>query len=82
MMLLFLQIPKQAGWTLPFKQKISKMDLSGAVFLIAAMVCLLLALQWGGNKFPWSSPRVYGCLIGFGLFLAVFIAMQARDANK
>ncbi|TAQ84789.1 hypothetical protein B7494_g6895 [Chlorociboria aeruginascens] len=53
-----------------------------ALILIAAMVCLLLALQWGGNDYPWSNSRVYGCLIGFGLLLALFIALQTRHADN
>ena len=52
------------------------MDLLGAFFLICGIVCLLLALQWGGITYAWSDSRVWGCLLGFGLIIAVFIALQ------
>lgn len=58
------------------KQKFARLELPGALLLIAAFVCLLLALQWGGTTFPWSSARVWGCLTAFGLLLAIFIALQ------
>lgn len=58
------------------------MDVLGAFFLIAAMVCLLLALEMGGSEYAWSNPRVFGSLIGFGLLLAIFIGLQARHADK
>lgn len=60
------------------RQKIHEMDLPGAFFLISAIVCLLLALQWGGIMYPWHDSRVFGCLIGFGLLIIVFIALQLR----
>ena len=33
-----------------FKEKIKQVDLLGAFYLIYAIVCLLLALQWGGSS--------------------------------
>jgi hypothetical protein len=40
------------------------MDLPGALLILAAVVCYLLALQWGGTTKPWNSPDVYGKKIG------------------
>jgi hypothetical protein len=42
----------------------------------------MLALQWGGIVYPWSNAKVYGCFIGFGLILALFIVMQMKDTNR
>ena len=58
------------------KQKLARLELPGALLLLAAFVCLLLALQWGGTIFPWSSAKVWGCLLAFGLLLAIFIGLQ------
>jgi hypothetical protein len=74
----FFKNPEREHTDLTFKQKIGNIDLLGAFFLISAIVCLLLALQWGGVTYPWKSSRVYGCLIGFGLVLIVFIAIQLK----
>ena len=52
------------------------MDILGAGFLISAIVCLLLALQWGGSVYPWKDSKVWGCLLGFGLLISIFIGIQ------
>ncbi len=44
--------------------------------MICAIVCLLLALQWGGTTYPWSNSKVWGCLLGFGLLMTVFTGIQ------
>jgi hypothetical protein len=31
------------------------MDYIGSGLILACVTCLLLALQWGGNDYPWSS---------------------------
>lgn len=65
-----------------FKERMKQVDLIGAVFLICAIVCLLLALQWGGQVYPWSNSKVWGNLLGFGLLLAVFIAIQLWQKDR
>jgi hypothetical protein len=54
------------------------MDPVGAMFLIGAIVCLLLALQWGGLQHPWSNSKVWGCFLGFGFLISIFIVLQLR----
>ncbi|KAF2118613.1 putative MFS toxin transporter [Lophiotrema nucula] len=70
--------PPAAKAGLPSKEKIKQLNLLGALFLVAATTCLLLALQWGGIVYHWSDSRVYGCLIGFILLVTVFICLQFR----
>ncbi|ENH75389.1 Putative HC-toxin efflux carrier TOXA [Fusarium oxysporum f. sp. cubense race 1] len=41
------------------KEKILGLGLKSAVILAGALVCLFLALQWGGTKHPWSDLFVY-----------------------
>ena len=48
----FFHNPEREESKLEFKQKILQIDLLGAFFLICAIVCLLLALQWGGIVHP------------------------------
>jgi hypothetical protein len=45
----------------------------GAILLLGAISCLNLALQWGGIVHPWSDPKVFGCLIGFGFLTITFL---------
>ncbi|KAJ0413748.1 major facilitator superfamily domain-containing protein [Aspergillus carlsbadensis] len=49
--------------------------LSMALFL-PAVICLLLALQWGGAKYPWSDGRVIALFVVFGVLLLLFVGLQ------
>ena len=80
--ILVFRTPSRPTSDLNFRHKIAKMDLPGASISIAAIVCLLLALQWGGTKYPWSHSTVWGCLLGFGLLLLVFLAWQLRLGDE
>lgn len=40
------------------------------------IVCLLLALQWGGSKYPWSNGRIIALFVVFGVLLIAFSAIQ------
>ncbi|KAL8953178.1 MAG: hypothetical protein Q9222_000951 [Ikaeria aurantiellina] len=63
-------------------EKLWRLDPVGLVLLIAAFVCLMLALQWAGVNYPWSSARVLGCLLGFGLLILAFLVIQLRRQDK
>ena len=64
-----------------FKEKVAKIDILGAVLLICAIVCLLLALQWGGTQDPWGSSKIWGLFLGFGLIIICFIIVQFRRGD-
>ncbi|KAJ4003908.1 hypothetical protein NW752_012044 [Fusarium irregulare] len=65
----------------PVKEKILGLGLKSAVLLAGALVCLFLALQNGGSVHPWSDSRVWGCFLGFGLLLILFIYIQIRQGE-
>ena len=50
--------------------------MSGTAIFIPAIICLLLALQWGGADYPWNSAKIIGLFVGFGLMIAIFIGIQ------
>ena len=56
--------------------RILQLDLYGAAIFIPAVICLLLALQWGGADYPWNSSEVIGLFCGFGAMIAIFIGIQ------
>jgi uncharacterized membrane protein YbhN (UPF0104 family) len=80
--LLFFKPPKRKSSGLTVKEKILEIDLLGAAFLICAIVCLLLALQWGGSTYAWRNSNVWGCLLGFGLLISIFIIQQFRRGDR
>ena len=56
--------------------RILELDLLGTFFLIPAVVCLLLALQWGGAEHPWNSPTIIGLFVTFGVLAIIFVCIQ------
>ncbi|KAI1322394.1 MFS general substrate transporter [Xylariaceae sp. FL0255] len=57
-------------------------DLVGCALFTGAIVQLLLALQFGGNAFAWSSSQVIGLFIGSAVTFAVwaFWNWEAKNA--
>lgn len=72
----FLHINGQIKQGNSFREKIMKLDLLGTAVLIPAIICLLLALQWGGAEYPWNNSRIIGLFVGFGVLTAIFIGIQ------
>lgn len=79
---LFFKPPQRKLSNMTVKQKIMEIDLLGALFLICAIICLLLALQWGGTTYSWKSATVWGCLLGFGLMIIIFTILQFRRGDR
>lgn len=50
--------------------------MAGFVLIAASITMLLLALQWGGITYPWSSSVVIGLFVGAASGIAVFIPWQ------
>ncbi|ORY13473.1 major facilitator superfamily domain-containing protein [Clohesyomyces aquaticus] len=78
----FFANPERMYSHVPTRQRIKEIDLLGALFLICSIVSLLLALQWGGQTYPWKNSRIWGCLLGFGLMIAVFIGIQIHSGER
>lgn len=53
-------------------QQIQRMDPVGIFFFAPCVVCLVLALQWGGTTYAWSDPKIIGLLVAFGVLLIIF----------
>lgn len=72
-LLVFFRLPshvKPAEATL--REKLLQLDPIGIVLILAAVICYVLALQWGGVSLPWSNSKVVGLFVGFGLLLITF----------
>ncbi|KAF5027300.1 hypothetical protein F66182_594 [Fusarium sp. NRRL 66182] len=62
--------------------RIRKLDLGGAAIFIPAIICLLLALQWGGADYPWDDSRIIGLFCGFGAMITIFIGIQFWQGDQ
>lgn len=66
---------------LPRFDRPHRLDLLGAGLMVAATVSLLLALSWGGLRFPWFSLPIFGLFAGSFVLWALF-AMRMRLAPE
>ena len=64
--------PVKATW----KEKFLQMDILGTFTMLAALICFLLALQWGGVTKSWGSADVVGTLVGAALLAIAFIGLE------
>ncbi|KUI61171.1 Putative HC-toxin efflux carrier TOXA [Cytospora mali] len=62
----------------PLRIKIEGLDLIGFILFGGSVTILLLALQWGGQDYAWSSSVVTGLFFGAVLTMALFIPWQLR----
>ncbi|PQE33929.1 major facilitator superfamily transporter protein [Rutstroemia sp. NJR-2017a WRK4] len=63
-------------------QRIQKLDLIGTAILIPGIICLLLALQWGGTTYAWNSAKIIGLLVGAAALIILFIISQIILGDK
>ncbi|KAK0635819.1 major facilitator superfamily domain-containing protein [Bombardia bombarda] len=73
---LLLKVPDRASTKLPLKEKILQLDLPGTACVLPGVICLLLALQWGGSTYPWSDGRIIALLVLAGVLLIGFVLVQ------
>ncbi|KAI1906450.1 MFS sugar transporter [Ophidiomyces ophidiicola] len=75
--LIFLKNPKQKlNTTLTWKERLLQLDPLGAAAFMPGVICLLLALQWGGTRYPWGNWRIIILFIFFVLLMSVFVGIQ------
>ncbi|TVY84473.1 Efflux pump mlcE, partial [Lachnellula suecica] len=77
-LILFTRIPDQRkkvkGST--WKNTLQQLDLFGFATFAPSVIMLLLALNWGGNKYSWNSATIIGLFCGaFGIF-CVFLGWE------
>ncbi|MCA1645489.1 MAG: MFS transporter, partial [Chloroflexi bacterium] len=58
-----------------------RIDVVGALTLVAGVVPLLLALSWGGNDYAWSSPTILGLFAVAAVMLVIFGVVESRAAE-
>jgi hypothetical protein len=74
--LLFFHIPSPKCEKLTAIAQIKSLDPIGIFFFVPSMVCLILALQWGGLTYSWSAPTIIGLFITFAALLVLFFVVE------
>ncbi|KAF3309017.1 hypothetical protein TWF173_011527 [Orbilia oligospora] len=60
----------------PWAEKLLQLDVVGTTMLVPGVVCLVLAMQWGGQKYDWNNGRIIVLLVLMSVLLAGFAAVQ------
>ena len=76
------ELRNKSGSVLSKRAKLERLDPAGVILIFGSICCLLLALQWGGIQFSWSSSRIIGLLVGCVLLFAMFCIVQYRLGEK
>ncbi|KAJ7174417.1 major facilitator superfamily transporter [Mycena filopes] len=83
-MVLFFKTPAHIsrGEAISVAKRFRRLDPWGTAIFVPAVICALLALQWGGTRYAWGSARIIALLVIFGVFLAVFIVIQIKQREE
>lgn len=67
---LFVTSRALAGLRPPVRRPGQRIDIVGALLLVAGVALLLLGLEWGGTEHPWGSPVIVGLFVAGGVTIA------------
>ena len=84
--LLTLKTPKisrhEEDANAPWLEKLQQLDLPGTFIIMAAVICFLLPMQWGGVTKNWNSADVVGTLVGFCLITIAFLVVEYLQSDR
>lgn len=72
----FFKPGKQVAEKKSVKEKIMQLDIIGTILFLPAICCALIALQWGGTKYPWDSTRIIALFVVGGVLIVGFLIHQ------
>ncbi|KAH8682671.1 efflux pump protein [Xylariales sp. PMI_506] len=64
------------------REVIPELDLIGFGLFVPAAVMFLLALQFGGNEYPWNSATIIGLFYGAVVVTVIFIFWEYRMGDR
>ncbi|KAI1440596.1 putative efflux pump antibiotic resistance protein [Annulohypoxylon stygium] len=76
--ILILHMPNQKldtpaeGWV----GKLKQLDPIGNLAFFPGIICLVLALQWGGTEYAWKDARIIVLLVLCGVLCLIFVGIQ------
>ncbi|KAK7946304.1 MFS toxin efflux pump [Apiospora aurea] len=61
--------------------KLRHLNIPNLLIFTANVVCLLMALEWGGTTYSWNSGRIVAILVFSGGLLAGFVGLEAAQKD-
>ncbi|KAI5861394.1 putative MFS transporter [Durotheca rogersii] len=82
-LLLFLRVPKHIKPTpATWREIILQLDLPGFSLLLVSLICLTLALQWGGQTKPWDDGSVIATLVLCLALTIIFVVVEELQGAR
>ena len=66
---------------LPRHERPHKLDIVGAALLVAAAIVLMLAMTWGGSRYPWVSWQIFAMIAASAVVWGLF-ALRLATAQE
>lgn len=79
---LFFPDPQRDIQPAPWRVLFWRLDPLGTSIFLPAIICLLLALQWGGITYAWDSSRITSLIMLAVFLLSIFVYMQRRMGDN
>ncbi|KAK3321924.1 major facilitator superfamily domain-containing protein [Apodospora peruviana] len=64
-----------------WRDRVKRFDPFGTAVFMPAIICLLLALQWGGTKYEWNSWRIIVLFVFFAVLILIFLYIQYKQQD-
>lgn len=81
-MTLFTNPEKQAISRGSIASKLHRLNIPNLLIFTASVACLLMALEWGGTTYSWSSGRIIAFLVVSGSLLVAFVGLEALQKER
>lgn len=81
-LIFFRDLPHSKPIAASWKEKFLQTDLVGVALIMGALVAQSLAMQYGGQSYPWNSAMVVGLLVGFVLIIAAFFIWERYSGER
>ncbi len=65
----------------PFTPRKHRIDIGGALLLVAAVTCALLVAVWGGEEYAWISAPILVLALAWAVLGSLFVAQERRAAE-
>lgn len=75
---LFLLPSKDPRPGVPFKSRVKELDYVGIVLLVGCLVSLIMAINFGGVTYSWSSGQIIGLFVCAGVMFTLLAVQQSR----
>lgn len=75
---LFLLPSKDPRPGVPFKNRVRELDYAGIVLLVGCLVSLIMAINFGGVTYDWTSGQIIGLFVCAGVLFTLLAVQQSR----